>query len=270
MRKAGSFLLMALVAALLIGFSTSAQAFHHGRCMKCVCVPACVEQEVECTVFVPKWEEKEVTYTVCERQVEERQGIRKVCVPTKEKKTIEVCVDKGHWETTEVPVTCCFKRCCHKHFCKRHCCAYSCGCGCACGCGVAVQKVCKVQKWIPDIQKVKKEIVVCGTQLIDKPYKYNVVTFKPVKKTTKVKCCKMVPEVRNIKVCKPCATPCCFKKHCKHSCAPCCAAPAVVAPVKDCATCGTAAPAQELKVETKAAAKAAPAPKAAPAAPVKK
>jgi hypothetical protein len=156
-------------------------------CQYTVCRPVVQQVERQYTVCVPQWRDEVRQYTAYVPTVETRQGVRRVCKTVTEDVVKTVCVDRGHWETQMVEVSCVTRRC--GLFGHR-------GCGGCCDpcCTTTVCQKC----WVPNVVQEQVTVTVCKPQIVEEPCEYTVTVCKPEVRNCTVKVCDWKQEVRTM------------------------------------------------------------------------
>jgi hypothetical protein len=163
-----------------------------------VSVPAIETRQQQFQVQVPVWKQVEQTYQVMMPYHETHQAVRKVvhCIPVKVKR--QVTVDAGHWATQMVEVAC--NSCGHGgglFGCHGWSGCGSCGHG---GCGTAM--VCR-RVWVSKPQVREIEVVELRHKVVDHPYTYTTLAYKPVTRSRTVQVCDWATktETHDVQVC---------------------------------------------------------------------
>jgi hypothetical protein len=167
----------------------------------CELVPEKKTRTVTCYKMVPETKDVVVTRVECVPSTEEKTVTCNVWVCKPVKKTVDVCVDKGHWEEKQVPcASACATSCCSSGrrglFHRRH---HDCGdscCATTTDCCAPAPTMQTVKCWVSNIVTEKKEIEVMERVCETKTQKVMCTTYKMVEKKETVKCTtyKCVPE----------------------------------------------------------------------------
>jgi len=137
--------------------------------------------------------EEDRVYTVHEEIRTPKKGTRKVYQPTVVEETRKVTVDRGHYETQ------CYERTCYS---RKGCCGSS---------GCCYTTTCYSKVWVPALVTEEQKVKVHKSILVEQPYEYVEISYKPVEKKEKVK----VTKFQQVKKSRPVEYWVCVRKEMK-------------------------------------------------------